>query len=93
MIKLFLLFFWVVSFFSCNQFNIDKTSKYSSDNLANSKGYKKRKASKIDSLLNLSLVSDSVFEQYEDPFLFFKSGYIISRQERNAIVICSGPRK
>jgi hypothetical protein len=78
-------------FVSCSQVLIKQEKTSNSDSLSEAKVVTKTKAQQtLDStyrLLDIATAKDTLGFKNSEPFLFFKSGYILSSTEKNAIII------
>jgi len=72
---------------SCNQVSTKKEKITKSDSLSVEKTTIKELKDSVTKLLDIAITKDTLEIRNSEPFLFFKSGNILSSTEKNAIVI------
>ena len=72
---------------SCNQVSTKQQTKAKSDSLSVEETTIKELRDSVTRLLDIATMKDTLEIKNSEPFLFFKSGTILSSTERNAIVI------
>ncbi len=76
-----------LTIFSCNQSQATHDKTETSDTISKTVTTKDTVLDRINRILDKALTTDTLGFNIDKPFLYFKSGHLISKTEKNAIVI------
>lgn len=85
--RILILLIWGLTIFSCNQSHATHDKTETSDTLRKTVITKDSVVERINRILDNALTKDTLDISRDKPFLYFKSGNLISKTEKNAFVV------